>query len=89
MQVDALAGRVGGEQDPDLVLVRRRLERQPELLPLPGSIPPYSSLTRSPARPSWASSSFSQIWVSRYSVNTTTLSFVQCSPSGRQTPSGK
>ena len=32
VQVDALAGRVGGEQDPDLVLVRRFLERQPELL---------------------------------------------------------
>ncbi len=35
MQVDALAGRVGGQQDPDLVLVRWFLERQPELLAVP------------------------------------------------------
>ena len=44
VQVDALAGRVGGEQDADLVLVGRCLERQPELLPLPGVHPAVEQL---------------------------------------------
>jgi hypothetical protein len=33
VQVDALAGRVGGQQDADLVLVGWLGERQPELFP--------------------------------------------------------
>ena len=84
VQVDALAGGVGGQQDAHLVLVGRLLERKPQLLPpLRCSMPPKSSCTCSPAMPSCASRSFSQICVSRYSVNTTTRSFVQCRPVGQ------
>ena len=44
VQVDALAGRVGGEQDADLVLVGWCLERKPELFPLPGIHPAVEQL---------------------------------------------
>ena len=50
LQVDALAGGVGGDEDPDLLLVRRRGELRPDVLPLLGGVEPWITASRSPSR---------------------------------------
>ena len=83
LQVDALAGGVGGDQDPNRLLGRVLGEPGPDVSRSSAGVEPWIDVQHRPVAPLLQDPTI-QSSVAAYSVKTTTRSLDQVFPSGRQ-----